>query len=110
MKSATPLTALLLTLPLAAACASSPVVLTPPAPCSSLIPAGWTEPVPSAALPPDDADEREWMVFGVQQTGQLVTANGRTSDVIGIVRACEQRDAEAVREITRPWWSRLWPG
>lgn len=50
------------------------------------------------------------MVFGVNQTGQLRIANGRTSDVLGIVTACEKRDAEAVRQITRPWWRKLWPG
>ena len=50
------------------------------------------------------------MAFGVQQTGQLRIANGRTADVVGIVTACEKRDAEAVRQISRPWWRRLWPG
>ncbi|MGN6064868.1 hypothetical protein [Brevundimonas diminuta] len=50
------------------------------------------------------------MAFGVAQTGALRTANGRTSDVIGIVRACEARDAEAVERIGRPWWARLRPG
>lgn len=75
--------------------------------CSSLIPAGWTEPVPSAAFPSDASDDRDWMAFGVAQTGQLVTANGRTSDVIAVVKACEARDAASAREIERPWW-RVW--
>lgn len=110
MKSALRLTALLLTASLGAACASSPTIVGPTAPCTALIPVGWTEPVPSAALPPEPADERDWMAFGVQQTGQLRIANGRTADVVGIVTACEKRDAEAVRQITRPWWRRLWPG
>ena len=110
MKSAMRLTVLLLTLPLAAACASSPISVIHSAPCSDLIPAGWTEPVASAALPPAPADERDWMAFGVAQTGQLRTANGRTTDVVAIVTACERRDAEAVRSIERPWWQRLMPG
>src|SRR5690606_25669696 len=84
--------------------ASSPTIVTPAAPCSALIPAPWTEPVPSAALPPAESNERDWMVFGVAQTGQLRTANGRTADVIGIVTACEARDAAAARQIERPWW------
>jgi hypothetical protein len=46
----------------------------------------------------------------VETTGRLVIANGRTSDVIGIVTACERRDAAAIREIERPWWRRLLPG
>ena len=110
MKSAMRLTALLLTGSLASACASSPTIVGPTAPCTALIPAGWTDPVPSAALPPEASDERDWMVFGVQQTGQLRLANGRTADVLGIVTACEKRDSEAVRQITRPWWRKLWPG
>ena len=50
------------------------------------------------------------MAFGVAQTGQLRTANGRTSDVVAIVKACEARDAAAVRSIERPWYQRLSPG
>jgi hypothetical protein len=49
-------------------------------------------------------------VFGIEQTGQLARANGRTSDVVEIVTSCEARDAAAVREIERPWWRRLLPG
>ncbi len=85
-------------------------MLTPTAGCSSLIPAGWTEPVPSAALPPVDAVEADWQVFGIEQTGQLARANGRTADVIEVVTGCEKRDAAAVRQITRPGWRRLVPG
>ena len=85
-------------------------MLTPTAGCSSLIPAGWTEPVPSAPLPPASAVEADWQVFGIEQTGQLARANGRTSDVVEIVTSCEARDAAAVRQITRPWWRRLLPG
>jgi hypothetical protein len=83
--------------------------VTPGAGCSSLIPAGWTEPVPPAAFPADAASVRDWQVYGVETTGQLTIANGRTSDVIGIVKACETRDQEAIRQ-TRPWFMRLWPG
>lgn len=95
---------------LAAGCASSPITVTHSAPCSALIPAGWTEPVPSAALPQELSDERDWMAFGVAQSGALRTANGRTADVIGIVRACEARDAVAIERIGRPWWAHLRPG
>lgn len=92
-------------------CSSGPsIVNMASSPCSSLIPRLWAEPVPSAALPQEPSDERDWMAFGVAQTGALRTANGRTSDVIGIVRACEVRDAQAVERIKRPWWARLRPG
>lgn len=83
---------------------------TPTVGCSSLIPASWTEPVPSATLPPADAVEADWQVFGIEQTGQLARANGRTADVIEVVAACERRDAEAIRQIERSWWRRLLPG
>lgn len=107
---AKPLIALLLTAPLAAGCAGSIQVLTPTAGCSSLIPSGWTEPVPSAALPGEAAVEADWQVFGIEQTGQLARANGRTSDVVEIVTSCEARDAASVRRITAPWWRKLLPG
>ena len=110
MRYATPLTALLLTLPLCGACAGSIQVAMPAAGCSSLIPAKWDDPVPSAAFPQDNAEERDWQVFGVEQTGQLAKANGRSSDVIAVVRACEARDQAAARLIERPWWRRLLPG
>ena len=105
-----PLIALLLTAPLAGACAGSTQVLMPTAGCSSLIPASWAAPVPSAALPPEAAVEADWQVFGIEQTGQLARANGRTADVVEIVTNCEARDAASVRQITVPWFKRLWPG
>lgn len=102
------MTVLLLTLP-SGACAGSIQIATPAAGCSSLVPAGWAEPVPSAAFPQDTASVRDWQVFGVDQTGQLAKANGRTADVLEVVTACEKRDAAAVRSL-RPWYRRLLPG
>jgi|TARA_R100001224_G_scaffold109325_1_gene86625 hypothetical protein len=64
----------------------------------------------NVALPPvghPDAIEayadlaREWMKFGVGQTGQLQKANGRTADAIGIIERCETRDRAAI-ERARP--------
>ena len=69
-----------------------------------MIPSGWTKPVPSAALPSADAVETDWQVFGIEQTGQLARANGRTADVVEIVTSCEARDAATARLIERPWW------
>lgn len=109
MQSAMRLTLLLATaLPLSA-CAGSTQLLAPTAGCSTLIPETWKADVPSAVLPTDEDETRRWQVFGVAQTGQLRIANGRTKDVIEVVTACEARDAEAVRTITRPWWQ-IWPG
>lgn len=88
-------------------CAASTRVLAPNAGCSTLIPANWRDPVPSAVLSSDADETRRWQVFGVAQTGQLKLANGRASDVIQVVTACEARDAAAVQEIERPWY-RFW--
>lgn len=91
-------------------CASGPVIIGgSAAPCSSLLPAPWTEPVPPPAFPQDAASVRDWQVYGVQATGGLATANGRTQDVIAVIRSCEARDAAAIRSL-RPWWARLRPG
>ena len=109
MRSVMRLTMLLLATTALGACASSIQIATPGAGCSSLLPAGWGDPVPSAAFLQDAASVRDWQVFGVEQSGQSAKANGRTSDVIGVVRACEARDAAAIRQIERPWWRRLVP-
>ena len=50
MRYAMPLTALLLTLPLCAACAGPIEVPMPAVGCASLIPAKWADPVRSAAF------------------------------------------------------------
>lgn len=107
MRSALRLMTPLLAMLALSACAGSIRVTTPDAGCSSLIPAGWTEPVAPPAFPRDASSVRDWQVYGVETTGRLVIANGRTSDVIGIVTACERRDAAAIREIERPWWQRV---
>lgn len=68
-----------------------------------------SRPAPPAAFPAVSVSARDWQVYGVQTRGQLVIANGRTSDVSGITRACEGWDAESVREIERPWCRRILP-
>lgn len=45
-----------------------------------------------------------WITFGNEQTGQLEKANGRYADGMGIVRRCEQRDAEVTRRVNRKWF------
>jgi len=61
--------------------------------------------VPSATLGSESDITARWQIFGVAQTGQLKLANGRAADVIGVVEACEARDAASVREIERPWYA-----
>lgn len=80
-------------------------MLAPTEGCSTLIPASWAAPIPSAAAPAETADETDWQVFGIEQTGQLAKANGRTSDVVEIVKTCEARDAASARHINAPFWA-----
>lgn len=101
---------------LVAGCVSSPPIIADKAPCSSLVPEDWRNGVagtpapPEVVLPPVGHPgaiqayaelAREWMKFGVGQTGQLQKANGRTSDAIGIIERCEARDRAAI-ERARP--------
>lgn len=89
---------------LLAGCVSTPI-LASKTPCTSLIPAEWREGVPNAPLPPETDDELErlkgWVNFGVDQTGRLSKANGRTVDAIGIIERCSARDMEAI-EAAKP--------
>lgn len=49
-------------------------------------------------------------MFGDQQTGRLDTANDRGRASLEIVRKCEARDAEVVKQLTgRTLWQRLTP-
>lgn len=101
---------------LAATACARPVVLASPSSCASLIPAEWEKgvdgaPEPSPAEPAPATPEgrytqaiaelKKWVGFGVDESNRREQANGRTRDAIGIVRRCEQRDADAVRK-SRP--------
>lgn len=75
-------------------CGCQTVVNTPPADCSSFIPAGWKTPIEGASLPADDTLP-EWMKFGLGQSGQLSKANGRHADTLHIFGECERRQNDA---------------
>jgi hypothetical protein len=47
----------------------------------------------------------DWIAFGDAQSGRLDLANDHTKNAIGIVQACERRDAETVRALSRPWYA-----
>lgn len=44
---------------------------------------------------------KKWTGFGVDEASRVDMANGRTSDAIGIVRRCEERDRKSVQK-SRP--------
>ncbi len=96
------LTALTRLLPVACAmlalqaCVGVPPIVATPSACSSLIPDSWKDGVPGAPLP-DGNTVGDWIAFGDAQAAQLDKANGRTTDTIGIIARCEDRDAKAVK-------------
>lgn len=81
-------------------CAGTTIIASP-SDCSSLIPDAWRKPVPAAPLPAEKADPldqlKEWIGFGVAQSGQLEIANGRAADTLAIIQRCEARDRAAVK-------------
>jgi len=89
-----------------AACADRrPIITTPPAACSKLIPSDWTKGVAATPVPANtdtsawigkpltDAIEAAiiapWAAAYVAQDGQIEKANGRTADTVQIVQTCE---------------------
>jgi hypothetical protein len=62
--------------------------------------------VPPAEIPAGDT-VGDWIAFGDAQTGKLDQANGRTKDVIGITKRCEERDRRAVKRAGRGFFGRL---
>lgn len=77
------------------ACASKPPILTtPPARCSTLLPDSWSEGVEAAPVPDTTGLDllgqvKAWASAYVQADAALSKANGRTIDAVGIVKRCE---------------------
>ena len=65
------------------------------APCSPLIPPSFRNPVAATPLPAADASAGQVLAALDGQTARLDMANGRMSDVIAIVVACDRRAREA---------------
>ena len=82
------------------ACVGAPPIVATPSACSTLIPENWRDGVPGAPLP-DGESVGDWVAFGDQQTAQLDKANGRTTDALGIISRCEERDRQAVQKARR---------
>lgn len=79
-------------LPVLAGCQT--IVTTPPANCSDYIPSAWRLPIVGAQLPESDTVQ-DWQKFGLAQSGQLSKSNGRTSDVLHIIKTCETKANDA---------------
>lgn len=74
---------------------SRPVVATPPARCSAMLPQGWFAGVEAAPVPVTDGlsdfdQVKAWASAYVEMGGQLAKANGRTADTMTIIRNCEE--------------------
>ena len=85
------------------ACAATPPIAGIRTACSALLPANWLAGVAGAEMPAGNT-VGDWIAFGDAQTGQLDKANGRTTDAIGIVSRCEDRDAKALIVARKRWW------
>jgi hypothetical protein len=85
---------------------AAPIVTAAPNSCSSLLPSSWLEGVPPPPLP-EGNDVGDWVSFGDAAIGKLDVANGRTSDAIGIIARCEERDKKAVNHATKGFFGRL---
>jgi hypothetical protein len=70
-------------------------------PCSGLIPPQLANDVAGADLPPENPTVGDLYVALDQQTGRLDTANGYKRAAIDIVKACEARDAEVDKALSK---------
>ena len=88
-------------------CASAPLTLVQPTACGSLIGPSLRADVAPVDLPALTATAGDlWVAFD-GQTGRLDTANNYKRAILETIAACEARDAETARRLTRPWW-RFW--
>lgn len=88
-------------------CAGVPLTVVQPTACSSLIPPTLRADVPPVDLPSTSATAGDlWVAFD-GQTGRLDTSNAYRRAILETLAACEARDAETARRLTRPWW-RVW--
>ena len=89
------------------ACTPSIVMNRPASSCLTLVPEALRADTPGAPLPAGQ-EVGPWVAFGVAQTGQLSKSNVDKRSVVEILTACEKRDAEAVKAITRkPFLKRI---
>lgn len=89
-------------MPLAVTGCVSTSVLAAKSDCSSLVPTEWRDGVDNAPAPQRSDDDlallKEWIGFGIAQTGNLKAANQRTDEAVGIIERCEARDREAIED------------
>lgn len=72
--------------------------------CAQLLDAsGLLNETAAAPLPVGDV-VGDWQVFGLQQTGQLESANADKGGAARLVRTCEDLHREALAAAVRPWW------
>lgn len=70
--------------------------------CASIIPPSYRNPVPPAPLPPPDATAGDLWSFADGQTTALDEANGRSSDLVALADACEDRQRHVFQELEPP--------
>lgn len=80
-------------LTMVAGCSPAPIISTPPAACSRMLPEAWRTPIEGTPIPDTgkmDLDAaKAWAQAYVSESGKLEIANGRVVDAIGIFERCE---------------------
>ncbi len=73
--------------------------------CSDLLDGTWEDPVPDAAAPREGASVldtlKSWIGFGVAQTANKQTEFERAQAARQIIKRCEERNREAVKNARR---------
>lgn len=99
---------LLLSIPLAVTgCAATPPIQVTLAAldCSKLVPPSYLKPVAGTPLPAADATVGQIWISLDDQTNRLDQANGRTSDLAAIAKACQAQQQAVVASLqSKPWW------
>lgn len=75
--------------------------------CSELAKGVLGTATPHATLGNSGDASLDWQLYGTSETVQLNRANDDKQTGLAIVQMCEQRDAETLARINRPWWA-LW--
>jgi hypothetical protein len=75
-----------------------------------LVPASWRDDVPGAPVPAARTDNdaiaalKEWVGFGLAESGQREKANDQKREAFGIIERCTARDVAADKASAKRWW------
>jgi hypothetical protein len=79
-------------------------------PCVELVPASWRDDVPGAPVPAARTDNdalaalKEWVGFGVAESGQREKANLMKREGFALIERCTARDVAVDQAMRKKWW------